>query len=296
VKTARIIIRNRLRGNIKKDKERGMTDVLIIGGGPAGVSAALYTARAGFSTRLVYKDFGALATAERIENFYGQATPNINGAALVGAGLAQAAHVGVDVVQDEAVGLCLTDFFTVEAVNASYRSKVILLATGASRTAPAIPGLKAFEGRGVSYCAVCDAFFYRGKDVAVLGNGAYARQEARELEPLVKSVTMLNPDDAAEIIGDKTLTAVKLKNGGELPVSGLFVAVGVAGGTDLAKKLGATVNGGGIIVDENLRTGIPGLWAAGDCVAGMRQIAKAVYDGALAGMEAVRYLRGLNRN
>jgi thioredoxin reductase (NADPH) len=281
-----------------------MKEVIIIGGGPAGVSAALYTARAGCKTLIIHKGQGALAKAELIGNFYGQATPP-SGMALVETGLTQARQAGAETVLDEVTGISLDEHFTVETVNEKYTARAVILATGASRSAPSIPGLTEYEGKGVSYCAVCDAFFYKGKDVAVLGGGAYALREAGELLPLVNSLTVLTHGKAPEaafnapvitepitkITGEKAIERIHFKNGDSLSVAGLFIAVGVAGGTELAMKIGAVADANGIAVDNAQQTSIPGLFAAGDCVPGMKQIAKAVYDGALAGTEAVRYLR-----
>jgi thioredoxin reductase (NADPH) len=266
-----------------------VTDVLIIGGGPAGVSAALYTARAGLRVQLIYKDYGALAKAERIENFYGQAQ-SPGGERLVKAGLKQARQVGVEVFRGEVVGLDCDEAFTVKTAKKLYQAKALVLATGANRQAPGIPGLREFEGKGVSYCAVCDAFFYRDKNVAVLGTGAYAQQEARVLKPLAKSVRLASPDEVQSITGDKTVSALQLKNGDTLRVDGVFVAIGVAGGTQLAKKLGAATDARGILVDEAMQTDLPGLWAVGDCTPGVKQIAKAVHDGMIAGTSIIKYL------
>ncbi len=181
------------------------------------------------------------------------------------------------------------------------------MATGASRAAPPLPGLAALEGRGVSYCATCDAFFYKGKDVAVLGSGEYALHEASALLPLAKSVTLLTggaeltaqfPPEVAvrtekveAVLGEQRVTGVRLAGGGELALDGVFVALGVAGSTALARKMGAEVSGNRIVVDEVMMTSIPGLFAAGDCTGGLLQVAKAVYEGAVAGNEVARGLR-----
>ena len=167
--------------------------------------------------------------------------------------------------------------------------------------------LAGLEGHGVSYCATCDAFFYRGRDVAVLGSGEYALHEVQALLPVAHSVTLLTggapltaqfPPEVAvrteaveAILGEERVTGVQLKNGGTLEVSGVFVALGVAGSTALARKLGAEVNGSRIVVDDHMQTSLPGLYAAGDCTGGLLQVAKAVYEGAVAGTEAAKALR-----
>ena len=285
-----------------------MAKVVIIGSGPAGVSAALYTARAGIDTTVLTRGPGALARAEGIENYYGVPGP-VSGAELERRGIEGAKAVGVQFVEAEAVGLTFTDKLTVETLSGDYPADAVILATGASRAAPPIPGLKALEGHGVGYCATCDAFFYRGKDVAVLGSGEYALHEASALLPLAKSVTLLTggapltaefPPEIAlctekveAILGEEAgkVTGVRLAGGRELPLDGVFVALGVAGSTALARLRGAEVDGNRIVVDEHLMTSVPGLFAAGDCTGGLLQVAKAVYEGAMAGNEAAKALR-----
>ena len=283
-----------------------MPNIVIIGSGPAGVSAALYAARAGVETTVLTKGPGALDRAERIQNYYGFAEP-ISGAELERRGIEGAKALGVQFVPTEAVGLTYTDKLTVETLAGNLPADAVILATGASRAAPHIPGLAGLEGHGVSYCATCDAFFYRGKDVAVLGSGEYALHEVQALLPVVKSVTLLTngspltaafppevtvcPEKVNAILGEERVSGVELSGGKTVALSGIFVALGVAGSTALARKLGAEVDGNRIVVDEHMQTTLPGLYAAGDCTGGLLQVAKAVYEGALAGTEAAKALR-----
>ena len=270
-----------------------MSNIVIIGSGPAGVSAALYAARAGVDTTVLTKGPGALDRAELIQNYYGFAEP-ISGAELERRGMEGARAVGVKFVTAEAVGLTYTDKLTVETLDGDYPADAVILATGASRAAPRIPGLTGLEGHGVSYCATCDAFFYRGRDVAVLGSGEYALHEVQALLPVAHSVTLLTggapltaqfPPEVA--VRTEAVEAIS----GTLEVAGVFVALGVAGSTALARKLGAEVNGSRIVVDDHMQTSLPGLYAAGDCTGGLLQVAKAVYEGAVAGTEAAKALR-----
>lgn len=283
-----------------------MSDVIILGNGPAGISAAAYAARAGLETLVIGRDSGALSKAGEIENYYGFPEP-ISGEQLVRNGLDQASRLGVSTVEDEVVGITYDGGFTVQTKTNEYKAPIVILATGAARRAPKIEGLREFEGKGVSYCAVCDAFFYRGKHVAVLGDGNYALHEAKELLPVAGSVTVLTngheptaafpaeiPVDKREIAslrGEKVLEIVQFKDGSTLPVSGVFVAQGVASSGNFARTMGAETDGGRIVVDENMQTSIPGLYAAGDCTGGMLQISKAVYDGAKAATSAIQYYR-----
>ena len=283
-----------------------MPKIIIIGSGPAGVSAALYAVRAGADTTVLTKGPGALDRAEKIENYYGFAQP-VSGAELERRSIENAKRLGAKFVAAEAVGLTYTDQLTVETLGGDYPADAVILATGASRAAPRIPGLAGLEGHGVSYCAACDAFFYRGKDVAVLGSGEYALHEVQALLPVVKSVTLLTdgapltaqfppevkvlPQKVEAVLSEKAVTGVQLSGGAPLAVSGVFVALGVAGSTALARKLGAEVDGSRIVVDEKMQTTVPGLYAAGDCTGGLLQVAKAVYEGAQAATEAVKALR-----
>lgn len=287
-----------------------MSNVIIIGNGPAGISTALYTTRAGINTKIIAKDYGALGKASEIENYYGFSEP-ISGKDLISEGIEGARRLGAEILSDEVLGITYGDKLIVITKSGEYEADTVVLATGTSRAAPKIKGLKEFEGHGVSYCAVCDAFFYRGKDVAVLGNGNYALHEALELLPTSNSVTILtngkepdfevpenikvNTNIIDSINGIDIVEEVHFQNGEIAQVSGIFVAIGAAGSTDLAKKIGAETQNNKIIVDENMSTNIPGLYAAGDCTGGLLQISKAVYEGAKAGTEIIKYLRNNNK-
>ena len=283
-----------------------MGEVIIIGGGPAGVSAALYTARAGINTTIIENGAGALWKAEKIENYYGLKKP-VSGSELYAIGLSQAEKTGAKIVKEEVVGLGYEDKFKVVTTSGQYFADAVIIATGAARNTPKIKGIENLEGSGVSYCAVCDGFFYRGKDVAVLGGGEYAIHEASVLLPLANSVTLLtdgeeisvevpegikiNDAKIKEVEGKQRLEAVVFEDETRLEISGLFVALGTAGASDIAKKIGAQVNGSSVTVDENMNTNLPGIYAAGDCTGGLLQIAKAVYQGMQAGFSAIKYIK-----
>ena len=284
-----------------------MGKIVIVGSGPAGCSAALYAARAGMETTVISKGIGALQKAELIQNYYGF-EEGITGAELYRRGVAGAQAVGTQFVTAEVVGLDYAATLVVQTTAGDYPADAVILATGTGRIAPKIAGLAEHEGRGVSYCATCDAFFYRGKTAAVLGTGEYALHEVQALLPLAGKVILCTNGEplTAEfpagvtvctekleaIEGEETVTALRLAGGGLLPADGLFVALGVAGSAALARKLGAPVENGRIVVDEKMQTGIPGLFAAGDCTGGMLQVCKAVYEGALAATEAIKQIRG----
>ena len=281
-------------------------DVIIVGNGPAGLSAALYTSRANLRTLVIGKDQGALAKADRIENYFGLAEP-ISGFELVENTKIQAKNLGADLVTDEIFHISWNQDFTLEGREGSYRAKAVLLATGTSRKKADIEGLSRLEGHGVSYCAICDAFFYRGRKVAVLGNEEYAVHELAQLLPVAGSAALLTDGkelkaevpEGVQVItkkirsvdGEEAVTGVTFADGERLPADGLFVALGSAGAVDLARKVGALTDGRSIQVDETMATNVPGLFAAGDCTGGLLQISTAVGEGAKAAMSMIKYVR-----
>lgn len=279
-------------------------DAAIIGNGPAGLSAALYLLRAGFSVTVIGQDNGALEKAGYIENYFGLGTPK-TGHQLVEDGKAQVLRLGGQLLRDQVVGITWDGDFLVDTAGSQLTSRTILLTTGTSRKMAPIDQLDRLEGRGVSYCAVCDAFFFRGKKVAVIGSGAYAAGEYEELKNVVDDVTILTdgkepqfslPCDRRKIDrfeGGDFLEKVVFADGTSERFDGVFIACGSAGAFELSKKLGLETANNKIVTDEKCATNIPGVYAAGDCVAGLQQIAKAVCDGMVAGTEALRYLKSL---
>lgn len=280
--------------------------VIIIGGGPAGVSAALYLARAAIKTLIIENGPGALSRAHKIDNYYGVAA---SGSELYTKGLEQAKALGITVINDEVLNVEYTNSFTVHLKNTAkiLTAPVLLLATGTKNITLNLPELVEFEGKGVSYCAVCDGFFFRKKQVAVLGNSAYALHEAEYLKHLATSVTILTngKDDSLAvaagftvrkevikaIVGENKLQSIHFAEGPALNIDGLFIAMGTADSTDIARKLGAQLDGRFIKIDTDCATNIPGLFAAGDCTGGLMQIAKAVHEGARAGLAALKFIR-----
>ncbi len=288
-------------------------DVIIIGAGPAGISSSLYTVRANKKTLVLYKDMSSLEKTHKIGNYYGF-EHGIDGKDLYKAGIEQARNLGVDLKKEEVIKIEMNignvndkdnkNDFIVTTSNNKYKSKVVILATGNKKNKPKITGIEKFEGKGVSYCAICDGFFYKNKDVAVIGSGDYAISETNDLINVVKDVTILTNGEKApefrannvkietrgikEIIGNDKVEEIELDDGTKIKADGIFVAQGVAGSTDFARKLGALTNKEKIIVNEKMETNIEGLYACGDCTGGLLQVSKAVYEGAIAGLEAIR--------
>lgn len=275
-------------------------DVIIIGAGPAGISAGLYTQRANKKTLIIYNEKSSLEKASKIENYYG--FPNgISGKELYQNGIMQAKNLGIELKKEEVIKIeKIKETFEVSTSNRKYISRNVILATGNKKNVPDIKGIKELEGKGISYCAICDGFFYRGKDVAVLGSGDYAISEVNDLLNVANKITILTnkkkvPDFRAENVkvetrgviavkGENQLESIELEDGTKLEVDGLFVAQGVAGSTDFARKLGALVKDNKIVVSDKMETTIQGLYACGDCIGGIYQIAKAINEGMIAGM------------
>lgn len=280
-----------------------MYDVIVIGSGPAGITAAIYSKRRNLSILVISKGNGTLQKAEKIDNYYGFEN-GISGKELYVNGIKQAKNLGIDFIEDEVINIEYINQFTIETVNSKYEAKAVILATGVSRNVPNIKGIKEFEGKGVSYCAVCDSFFYKGKDVAVLGDGNYAIHEFETLKPIASSVTILtngntmveNRDSSIEVNskkirefrGDTKLEEVEFEDNTIQNLNGVFIAMGTASSSDLARKIGARIENNNIIVNENMETTVPGLFACGDCTGGLLQISKAVYEGAKAGLAVLK--------
>lgn len=285
-----------------------MKDLVIIGAGPAGISAALYTARGNIATQIVAAGDGALARAEKIANYYG-AADNPSGAELLARGHAQVEALGVPIERDEIVDIQWNgEHFTVAGKRQSYEARAVLLATGASRPAPRIANLQALEGKGVSYCAVCDGFFYRNKTVAVIGAGAYCLHEASVLAKLAQTCYVLTDGQTPELEfpesfrvittpirqldGTDRLSGVTFEDGTQIAVDGAFVAIAQASAADFARKIGVHCPSNAIATDDNKMTNLPGLFAAGDCTGGLLQVCKAVSDGAIAATGIRKFLSG----
>lgn len=283
-----------------------MIDCIIVGKGPAGISASIYLARANLNCLVIAKGYGALEKADKIENYYGLEQP-VSGIQLAQKGIRQAQRLGVSIITEEVVAVEWNEHFIVKTERSSYLAKTIILATGIQRKQPMIKGIKELEGKGVSYCAVCDSFFYKGKDVAVLGSGEYAENEIRELLPVVNSVTMVTngeqpmehrsserniiEKEIRQVRGEDKVQEIEFQDHSTLKIDGLFVAVGMASSTDLARKIGAATSEKAILVDEKMRTTVPGLYACGDCTGGVLQISKAIYEGTKAALEVIREIR-----
>ena len=299
-------------------------DIIIIGAGPAGISAALYAKRANLNVALIYAGESQLEKAHKIDNYYGF-PEGITGADLYAAGIAQAKNLGITVIQAEVTNIQMDSptQYTVSAANTDYSAPAVILATGNKKLRPLIDGITDFEGKGVSYCAICDGFFYRKKTVVVIGNGTFAVSEASHLAHIAGSVTILTDGkDDKEIraalaedagVADKIAVdtrkiasicgtedgskvgGVSFTDGASLAADGVFVALGSAGAADFAKKLGLALKGDSIAADEKMATNAAGIFSCGNANGGLLQVCKAVYEGGVAGLSAVDYVRSLKK-
>ncbi len=283
-----------------------MYDVLVVGGGPAGISAAIYLQRFKLKVIVIAKDHGALGQTTHIENYYGFEQP-ITGKQLIESGLAQARRIGVTVNESEEVlSISGVSPFVVKTNKSEYNTKVILLATGMSRPSLRVKGFQALQGKGISFCGICDGFLYRHKKIGLVGSGEFMLEELEVLKNFTKNITIFTngeplkvavnnhevvSDPITELLGSESFTGLNTSNN-HYDLDGLFLAVGTPTASDFAMRIGAFVNQKNEIeVNPNFATNVPGLYAAGDCTGGLLQISKAVRDGAEAAIAINKYLK-----
>ena len=298
-----------------------MYDIIIIGGGPAGLTAAIYARRAGKSALVLEKaSFGGQITySPKIENF--PSAVSISGTELADKMMEQALAQGADIELEEALSVEKNDdIFKVTTDFSEYEAKAIIIATGAKHRLLGVEGEENFVGKGISFCAVCDGAFYSGKEVMVIGGGNSALVEATLLAEICKKVTIIQnlpyltgekttadalvARDNVEVIystvvkefkGGDELEAVVLKSddGSEQTLSpdGVFVAIGLAPENTAFENLAELNQWGYVVSDENCLTKTEGVFVAGDCrTKAVRQIATATADGAVAALKAVEYI------
>ncbi|MCL5023579.1 MAG: FAD-dependent oxidoreductase [Nitrospirae bacterium] len=301
-------------------------DVVIIGGGPAGLSAAQYAARSGLKTIVIDKSptAGALAFTSRIENYPGVPEP-VSGKGLLDIFRTQALAFGAEYVEKQVVGVKLEgetkEVFTMDE---TYRGKAVIIATGSMGRKPTIRGEAEFLGKGVSYCAVCDAAFYRGKTVCVIGDSEEAVKEAGLLTRFADTVYLISPskklkveDDhptlkiqnlkalvgrsVTSIEGGEVVERIRMTDGehneSELALSGVFVYL--HGNKAIVDFLAASVELSEeecIVTNKMMETSIPGVFGAGDVsCAEVRQVVIAASNGCVAALSAEKYVHQRKR-
>ena len=238
-----------------------MIDIIIVGAGPAGISAGLYAKRANNNVLILYSGESNIEKAEKIDNYYGFEN-GISGKELYNNGIKQAQNIGIKVKNEEVLHIEQEEnLFKVTTSENFYISKSVIIATGNKKLRPNIKGIKEFEGKGVSYCAICDGFFYRNKNVVVIGNGEFAINEASILKKIVNNVTILTDglsmpqtqdfkvlqSKIKEVKGGLRVQKIVFEDNSFIEVDGIFVALGEAGGADFAKKMGVFTKNDSII-------------------------------------------------
>jgi len=305
--------------------KRKTYEVIIIGGGPGGLTAGLYTSRARLSTLLIESALfgGQMTTTELIENYPGF-PQGITGDELSRLMEEQAKRFGMETVTQEVVRVSLErDIKVVETHESTYRCEVLIISTGTEYRKLGIPGEKEFAGKGISYCATCDGAFFQDSRIVVVGGGDSALTEALFLTKFVKELTVVHRRDALrgtkiyqerafanpkvkflwnsivqEIKGDSVVRSIVVKNVKtgevkEFETDGAFLFVGMVPRTQFIKGVVQMDDGGYILTNEDCETNVKGIFAAGDCRKRLlRQIATAVGDGATAAFAAEKYLEG----
>ncbi len=304
-------------------RETKVYEVIIIGGGPAGLTAGLYTSRSRFNTLLIEIGLlgGQMTTTEVIENYPGF-PQGINGDELSRLMEEQAKRFGLEVVSQEVVEVKLEgERKLVKTDESTYLCEALIICTGTEYRKLGIPGEKEFTGKGVSYCATCDGAFFKDSQIVVVGGGDSALTEALFLTKFAKELTIIHRRDALrgtkiyqervlsnpkikmlwnsvvqKIKGDSIVRSIVIKNVktgeiNEFNTEGVFLFVGVSPRTQFLKNLITSDEAGYIVTDENCETSIKGIFAAGDCRKKLlRQIATAVGDGATSAFAAEKYL------
>lgn len=302
-------------------------DVVIIGGGPAGLTAGIYTARARLKTLLLERLFpgGQILTSPLVENYPGFAQ-GVSGEAIVNEMVKQATRLGLEIKTETTISIedYGQDGKVVKTNSGSYKALAIILATGASPSKLNVPGEDKLKGKGVSYCATCDAPLFRDKEVIVVGGGDTAIEDAIFLTTFCRSVKVVHRRDqlratkvlqerafqnkkinfiwntvVTEILGQDKVEKVKLKNvktGKEVivPTDGIFVGVGLNPNTDIVRGLVEMDEKNYILTNDDMVTSREGIFAAGDCRRrSFRQMINACGEGATAAYSAQKYIENI---
>jgi thioredoxin reductase (NADPH) len=298
-------------------------DVIIIGGGPAGLTAGLYATRAGLKSLLLERgNFGGqIVNARLVENYPGF-PEGISGPELGEFMRRQATHYGLETLTTEVSGVKKVSTYEVSTSEGDMQAKSIIIAAGSEYRKLDVTGEERLSGRGVSYCATCDGFFFRDREVAVVGGGDTAVTDALELTQHCRKVYIIHRRDqlratkamqekafsqpkielvwntvVQEIVGDKMLRSLRLQNvktgqSSDLEVDGIFVAVGLKPNSQIFSQLVTLDEAGFVATDELMRTSAPGIFAAGDVRHNsFRQVITAAGDGAAAAMSAFKYVK-----
>jgi thioredoxin reductase (NADPH) len=301
----------------------GDYEVVIIGGGPAGLTAGLYAARAGLKSLLVERGIfgGQIVNAKLVENYPGF-PEGISGPELGDFMRRQATKYGLETLITEVTGVRTGKAYEVSTTEGNLQTRSIIIAAGSEYRKLGVDGEERLSGCGVSYCATCDGFFFRDREVAVVGGGDTAITDALELAQHCRKVYIIHRRDllratkavqekafsqpkieliwntvVREIVGDRMLRSLRLRNvkteqSSDLEVDGIFVAVGLEPNSQVFSQIVPLDEAGFIVTDELMRTSAPGIFAAGDVRhSSFRQVITAAGDGATAAMSAFKYVK-----
>jgi thioredoxin reductase (NADPH) len=296
-----------------------MYDLVIVGGGPAGLSAGIYAVRKGIKALLVERSSlgGRMILAHKIENY--PAFMSISGMELASKMEKQAKAAGLEIIYADVTSMKLDgEVKTIETSKQKVETKSIIITTGGQSKELGVKGEKEFIGKGVSYCAVCDGPLFKGKTIAIVGDGNPAVDEALYMGELAKTylihdgdklvaeeakqeklrndgVKILPNTEVKQINGSQMVESITIKGKEgvrELKVDGVFIAAGIASGSEVAKNAGVSVDdSGNIKVDRNQETNMKGVYAAGDVTGNVWQISKAIGEGCVAALKASEYVK-----
>ena len=295
-----------------------MYDIIIIGAGPAGLSAGIYASRLGAKTLILEKlnPGGQITLSSEIENYPGVCEVK-SGLELMMCWPEQAKKFGAEIKSEEVKKLKMENGeWRVETSNNEYTAKAIIVATGATPKKAGFEGEIEYTGKGVSYCAVCDGFFYKDKIVAVIGGGDTALEEALYLSKIAKKVYLIHRRDkfraapitqkkvlntpnieiiynenVKKVYGNQFVEGIILSSNKEIKVDGVFVFVGMKVNNELVKDLAKLNEWGEVKVNLNMQTSLKGLYAAGDIRENaVKQVVAAAGDGAVAAINALKYI------
>ncbi len=289
-----------------------MNDVIIIGKGAAGLSCALYTSRAGLKTLVIGKK-PMWAAQHQFDNYLGF-EKGVKGDKLYSRSIKQAERFNAMIIDREVIDVeVCEEGYCVKTSSDKYLTKTILLAVGTNIKNANIKGEKEFEGKGVHYCVPCDGYAYKNKKVIILGNKDFAANEALDMLSYTKNINIYTNgikdefsadikkkleknniktinEKVIEIRGNKFVEEIVLKGNNAEKIDGIFIAIGHASAIDLALRLGLNINYELIRVDNDQKTNIKGIFAAGDCCNKYKQIGVAVGEGVKAAFSIIKFL------
>lgn len=294
-----------------------MYDLIIVGAGPAGLTSGIYARRANKKVLILEANSygGAIINTHAIDNYPTQ--PHINGFDFATKLYEQTKELGAEIKFEKVVEINDGKYKKVVTNKNTYETKTIILATGSDNRKLGLEKEKEFTGKGVSYCATCDGAFYKGKDVAVIGGGSTALDDAIYLQDIVNKVYLINKNSSfkddngfinklkdnveviynsniTKLLGEEKLTAIEINNEKEINIDGLFIAVGRVPENEKFASIIKVDEKGYIIADEDCHTNIEGIYVAGDNrTKSVRQLTTAVSDGTVAAVEAIKYINNL---